>query len=281
MSLALRPLHPTLAAEVMGVALAEPDLSALLPEILAAWRRHSLLVFRRQRLAPDDQLRFSRALGTLDLAPAFDVERSALDGHPEIAVVSNIKRDGVAIGGLGDGELAWHSDMTYVPTPPVGCVLHARALPAKGGGDTCFLDLRAAWDGLHPALKEAASGMRAFHDRAYTSAGTPRRDTAAETGVWHPVRFTDPLSGQPVLFLGRRRGSRAVLGDGTDGAALLAALWAAADTPAHIYRHAWQDGDVVLWNNLATLHRRDAFDPADRRLLHRTQIRSLDPRWTA
>jgi taurine dioxygenase len=277
MSLAIRPLHPSLGAEVTGVAVARLcDIE--LREIVSAWRRHGLLIFRRQDLSPEDQLRFSRSLGSLDLAPAFDVERSALGGHPEIAVVSNIKRDGVAIGGLGDGELAWHSDMTYVSQPPVACVLHACELPARGGGDTYFLDLRMAWDDLPGELKDSASGARVFHDRAYTSAGTRRRDKDASDGVWHPLRYEDPLSGQSVLLLGRRRGSRAVLGNGEDGESLLAALWAEADQPLYVYRHVWQLGDVVLWDNVATMHRRDAFAGADRRLLHRTQIRSLDPR---
>jgi taurine dioxygenase len=82
-----------------------------------------------------------------------------------------------------------------------------------------------------------------------------------------------------VLFLGRRRGSRAALADGSDGEALLASLWVEAARPEHVYRHVWQPGDVLLWNNVATMHRRDSFDGAARRLLHRTQIRALAPRW--
>jgi taurine dioxygenase len=277
-SLAIRPLHPTLGAEVTGVALADleaPDL----PKLVAAWRRFGLLVFRRQRLTPYDQLRFSRAFGALDLARPFDAEQSALDSNPEIAAVSNIEQKGIAVGELGDRERAWHSDMTYTAKPPVGCVLHVREAPARGGGDTCFLDLRAAWDDLHPVMQGAASGMRVFHDRANTSAGTPRREGGAATGAWHPVRFDDPLSGKPILFLARRRGSRATLANGGNGDPVLAALWSAADNPIHIYRHVWMDGDVVLWNNLATMHRRDAFGGAERRFLPRTQIRALDPRW--
>ncbi len=278
MSLAIRPLHPTLGAEVAGVGLADLEESDL-PKLVAAWRRFGLLVFRRQRLAPGDQLRFTRTLGALDLAPTLDAERSALDNHPEIAAVSTIKQKGLAVDGLGDVELAWHSDMTYVPKPPVGCVLHAREAPASGGGVTCFLDLRAAWDDLHPVLQSAASGMRVFHDCANTNAEAPRREAGAATGVWHPVRFDDPLSGKPILFLARRRGSRATLANGGNGDPVLAALWSAAHNPIHIYRHVWKDGDVVLWNNLATMYRRDAFDGANRRVLHRTQIRALDPRW--
>jgi taurine dioxygenase len=276
MALTIRPLHPSFGAEVTGADLGQFD--GDIAGIVCAWRQYGLLVFRRQDLSPETQLDFSRILGGLDLAPNFDVERSALEGHPEIAVVSNIKIGSTPIGGLGDGELAWHSDMTYVPSPPIGCLLHARELP-KSGGDTSFLDLRAAWRDLPEPLKQAASKARAFHDRAYTSAGTPRLDGQAGDGSWHPIRLDDPLSGQPILFLGRRRGSRATFADGSDGADLLTALWKEADTLPHIYRHIWQDGDALLWNNLAVLHCRDAFDSTERRLLYRTQIRRLEPRW--
>src|ERR1700722_5855715 len=130
-SVEVRPLQTAFAAEV------DVDLDVLddrsFAALIAAWRRHPVLVFRQQSLKPEAQLAFCRRLGVLDPAPAFDVERADLVGFPEIAVVLNIKQDGRFLGGLGDGELAWHSDMTYAPTPPVACVLHARELPAVGG----------------------------------------------------------------------------------------------------------------------------------------------------
>jgi taurine dioxygenase len=276
----LNPLHPTLAAEVTGLDLAAPFDALPLDWLFAAWRRHTVLVFREQRLAPEAQLGFSRGIGMLDPAPAFDVERSDLPGYPEIAVVSNIKIEGKPVGGLGDGELAWHSDMTYAATPPVACLLHARELPATGG-DTMFLDLRAAARDLPPSLQQHIAAARIFHDRAYTSAGTRRLDAAADDGIWHPVRIADPVSGEDTLLLGRRRNSRiAVDGDDTQADDLLEALWAHADRAAYDYRHVWRPGDALLWNNLCAMHRRDAFDSGARRLLHRTQIRRLHPRWT-
>jgi taurine dioxygenase len=276
-SFALRPLPSAVAAEAVGLDLGRLDGEAL-ERLVEAWRRYPVLVVRGQDLAPEEQLAFSRSLGELDLAPPFDVENSALDGFPEIAVVSNIKRGGKPIGGLGDGELAWHSDMTFVPSPPVACILHARELP-PAGGDTLFLNLRAAWRGLPDQLRPRVASARIFHDRAYTSAGTLRKGAEEGQGTWHKVRITDPVSGEDSLLLGRRRNSRIAGGEGQDDGGLLEALWLHADRPEFIYRHAWRPGDVLLWNNLVTMHRRDAFDAAARRLLHRTQIRRLDSRW--
>jgi taurine dioxygenase len=279
MAPALNVLQPALAAEITGIDLGGGLDAAQMEWFVAAWRHHAVLVFRDQALTPEAQRDFSRRLGELDLAPAFDVDRSDLAGYPEIAVVSNIVVNGAPIGGLGDGELAWHSDMTYEAAPPVACLLLARELPGAGG-DTHYLDLRAGWRTLPEALQRRASYARIFHDRAYTSAGTPRLDARAGDGVWHPVRIADPVSGEPTLLLGRRRESRIVAGDDmVEDGTLLEALWHHADRAEHVYRHVWRPGDAVLWNNLAVMHRRDAFDAAARRLLHRTQIRRLHPHW--
>jgi taurine dioxygenase len=276
MPLRIQSLHPRFAAQITGFDLGQiaDDRFA---EIVAAWRQHPVLVFRDQTLSPEAQIAFARRLGDLDLAPPFDVEQSALAGYPELAVVSNIKVGGKPIGGLGDGELSWHSDMTYAETPPVACALLARELPPEGG-DTYFLDLRAAWRELPQELRERVLSARIYHDRAYTSAGTPRNDAKASEGQWHPVRISDPVSGEHALMLGRRRNGRLAIGD-DDDPELLDALWLHADQQAHVYRHRWRANDLVLWNNLMAMHRRDAFDPAARRLLHRAQIRRLNPAW--
>ena len=271
-AVAFEVLRPDLVAEIHGLDLANPIGRTTLQWLFAVWRGHAVLVFRNQAATPDAQLAFSRRLGVLDPAPAFDGESSHLPGYPEVAVVSNIIDDGVAIGGLGDSELDWHSDMTYEPLPPAACLLCAREVPSRGG-DTYFLDMRAAWQALPAQARNSAARAHIFHDRAFTSAGTRRRGARSGEGAWHAVRRIDPLTGEPSLLLGRRSNRRITCNDPT----LLETLWQSAANEEHVYRHAWRPGDVVLWNNLAVMHRRDAFDPSARRLLLRTQIRRLHP----
>jgi taurine dioxygenase len=271
----IRPSLSGFGAEILGASLANAD-QGVLDALRAAWRHHGVVVIRDQALAPEALLAFGRRLGSLDPAPNFDVRNSALAGHPEIAVVSNIKVGGEPIGGLGAGELAWHSDMTYVANPPAACVLAAQELPATGG-DTLFLDLLAAWRDLPAELRQQAERARLLHETGYTSAGTKREGARPGEGSWHDLRGTDPVGGDPTLLLGRRLNTQVTFGEGAvgDGALLLQSLWAHADRPEYVYRHVWRQGDVLLWNNVRTMHRRDAFDPAGRRLLYRLQIRTL------
>jgi len=281
MVLDIRPLSAQFGAEILGLDLTKPVNDRLLSRVVDAWRQAKVIVIRGQTQASDaDLLQFSRALGRLDPAPNFDTEKSSLDGFPDIAVVSNIKQtDGKPLGGLGDGELAWHSDMTYVSDPPVACALLARELPEGGGGDTYFLDLLGAYESLSLGLKNTIARHKIFHDAGYTSAGTLRTNTRAGAGTWHPIVNSDPLSGRQSLFLGRTLNRQVDNLDASAGHALLDDLWGHARQERFVLRHRWQPGDLLLWNNLAVMHRRDAFDPAARRRLHRTQIRALHPHW--
>ncbi len=279
MVLDIRPLTAQFGAEIHGYDLTQPA-DRLLGRIVDAWRQARVVVLRGQGHASDaDLLQFSRALGRLDPAPNFDTEKSSLDGFAEIAVVSNIKREGKPLGGLGDGELAWHSDMTYVSDPPVACALLARELPEDGSGDTWFLDLVGAYEALPLGLKSTIARHRLFHDAGYTSAGTLRTNTKAGAGNWHPVVRAEPLSGRPALFLGRTLNRRVENLEASAGHALLDELWLHARQPQFTLQHRWQPGDLLLWNNAAVMHRRDAFDSTQRRRLHRTQIRSLHAHW--
>ena len=268
----LRPLGPLFGAEIAGIDLADID-SEDLAFLAAAWRRHLVLVLHDQKLEPAALLALGRRLGELDMAPPLDAARSHVDGYPEVAVVSNVLENGEPIGGLGYGELAWHSDMTFREVPPVGCVLHGIEVPE--GGDTHFLSLVDAASRLPAALRREIEGLRLLHDRRYTSAGTPRRDSEALPTTAHDLLATDPLSGRPCLLLGRRLNSGVAGLDEAASQALLDRIWAQLDDPALVLRHAWRPGDVVFWGNLSVMHRRDAFDATARRILHRLQFRQL------
>jgi taurine dioxygenase len=265
----IRPLTERIGAEVSGVDVGAIDDASLLL-LRGAWRERLVLVIRDQTLAPDALVGFARRLGTLDPAPPFDTKNSALESFPELAVVSNVRENGVPIGGLGAGELNWHSDMTYRAQPPVACALYARELPPSGG-DTSFLSLVDAFDSLPGRLRDRVVTRRAWHDSRFTSAGTMRMG-AEDAGTSHALVEIEPVSGRNVLLLGRQAGAR--IEDEPDGT-LLEQLWTHVETRAATYTHRWRTGDLLLWANLGVMHRRSAFDEQQRRLLWRAQIASL------
>jgi len=271
----IAPLSPTFGAEISGIDLSQPLDGAVRANILAAWRKHLVLIFRGQSLSPEALLDFARGFGRLDLAPPFDQQQSNLPGYPEIAVVSNVEEKGAPIGGLGAGELAWHSDMTYRADPPEGCVLFAREIPSEGG-NTHFLNMAACLESLPAAVRASIGERRLVHDSRYTSAGTERVAAEDFATVDHPLVITEPLSGRQSLLLGRRRQSAVIGLDEADGRALLDALWDPADHDRFAITHTWRPGDVVMWGNIAVMHRRDAFSSRERRVLLRAQIAALN-----
>jgi taurine dioxygenase len=273
-------IHRTAAsigATVSGVDLGRIDRTSFAP-IHRAWLDHQVLVFHDQRLIDEDLVRFSRLFGDLDLAPIQENGRRFVDGHPEIYVVSNVIVDGQPIGSLGAGEAVWHTDMSYLPEPPKASMLYALEVPASGG-NTWFCDMYAALGSLPADLRERIEGLQLKHDGTYNSGGYLRQgvaatdDPRASPGAVHPLVCTHPESGRRVLYLGRRRNAYVVGLDLDQSEALLDVLWDHATRAEATYEHRWRAGDLVLWDNRCTMHRRDPFDAASRRIMHRTQIK--------
>jgi taurine dioxygenase len=277
----LRPTDAVLGAQVDGVDLRALD-ATLFASIHQAWLDRQVLLFRDQTLTDDDLAAFSRRFGELDEAPIQETGRRFVEGHPEIYVVSNVVQDGVAIGSLGAGEAVWHTDMSYLPNPPKASVLYALEVPPSGG-DTSFCSMYAAWDQLPDDLRRRADGARVKHDGTYNSGGytrqgvTPTDDPRTSPGTFHPLVYVHPETGRRGLYLGRRRNAYIEGLPLDESDALLDEIWASATREALAWRHHWRAGDLVLWDNRCTMHRRDAFDPSDRRVMHRTQIRADRP----
>lgn len=265
-----------LGAEVRGVDLARPS-AAEIATIKRAWYAHDVLLFRDQRLSDDDLLSFSRHFGSLDVAPNQGAGRKSPAGYPEVYVVSNVRDEkGEPIGALGDGEAAWHTDMSYVAHPPDASMLYALEVPPQGG-DTSFSSMKAALANLPTALVERLWELDIKHDGTYDSGGyvrkglVPSNDPRASVGTAHPVVIEHPVSGDLALYLGRRRNAYVVGLKLTESERLLDEIWSFVESA--LYRHRWAVGDLVLWDNRTTMHRRDAFDPTARRVMHRTQIK--------
>ena len=272
------PTGAALGAAVDGVDLRAVDAHAF-SAIHRAWLDHQVLLFRDQRLSDDDLLAFSRRFGDLDEAPIQENGRRFVEGHPEIYVVSNVVQDGVAIGSLGSGEAVWHTDMSYLPDPPKASVLYALEGPPRGG-DTSFCSMSAAWEALPDRLRRRVDGVRLKHDGTYNSGGyprlgvTPTGDPRTSPGTFHPLVCLHPETGRRGLYLGRRRNAFVEGLSLEESDQLLDEIWAHATRDAFTWTHQWRAGDLVFWDNRSTMHRRDAFDPAARRVMHRTQIKA-------
>ncbi|TMH28704.1 MAG: TauD/TfdA family dioxygenase [Betaproteobacteria bacterium] len=269
-------------AEIEGIDLARLS-NAEADAIKAAWYRHDVIFFRNQRLTDDDLLAFSRHFGTLDPPPNQGAGRKSPPGYPDVYIVSNVLDvRGEPIGALGDGEAAWHTDMSYLPHPPDASMLYSLEIPARGG-DTCFASMKLALAKMPKALLERVVGLDIKHDGTYDSGGNLRKGLAASNdartsvGTAHPIVIEHPVSGEPALYLGRRRNAYVMGLELAESERVLEALWSFVETT--VYRHRWALGDLVLWDNRTTMHRRDAFDAKARRVMHRTQIKgSAAPR---
>src|SRR3954471_19426475 len=184
--------NATVGAEVRGVDLAHAGANEI-TGIKQAWYRHDVLVFRGQKLSDDALLAFSRHFGTLDPPPNQGAGRKSPPGYPDVYIVSNVvDARGEPIGALGDGEAAWHTDMSYLPQPPDASMLYSLEIPATGG-DTCFASMKLALAKMPKALVERIRGLEIKHDGTYDSGGNVRKGLAASndprtsTGTAHPI----------------------------------------------------------------------------------------------
>ncbi len=276
--LSAKKIAPALGALVGGLDSSRP-LDPETREVLQdLWRKHLVLVARDQDLDDAALLRFSRQFGELDPPGPNPYGRPYLPEFPEINVVANVAINGIP-GNLGSSELVWHADMTYLTTPPKGAVLYALEVPPEGG-NTYFANLHRACEALPDDLRRKIEGRSAIHDATYNSSGMIRKGYAPVTdprdapGAHHPLIRVDPVTGRRSLFLGRRRNSYIVGLDILESEALLDAVWAHATRPEFVMAHTWRAGDLLIWDNRCTLHRRDTFSPHGRRIMHRTQIRA-------
>jgi taurine dioxygenase len=281
--ISIKNLDGTLGAEVAGVDVSKPLPRSDIDAIEETWRERLVVVFHDQDLSDPQLIEFSRNFGELDPPGPNPFGQPFLKEHPELNVISNVVEDGKPIGNLGDGEAVWHADMTYVEVPPKAAMLHALEVPPpEAGGNTYFANMFAAYEALPADLKQAVDGKVAIHDASRNSAGMLRKgyqevtDVRQTVGARHPLVRTDAKTGRKALFLGRRPNAYVLGLSVADSDALLDALWAHATEPRFAMCHEWKVGDLLMWNNLSVLHRRDPFDPKARRVMHRSQIKGSE-----
>ena len=259
------PTGGPLGAEIAGLDASREPTRAVRAELLRAIREHLVLFLRSQSLTEAEQVRFSRCFGE----PEPHVRKQDPRAVPEIFVISNVSVDGVLQGALGAGELTFHSDLSYLPVPGSYSIVHAIEIPSSGG-DTQWSNAYLAYDALPEPLRKRVLGLRAVHRHAEEDQNPP--DPAV-----HPVVRTHPETGRRAMYVSPQF-TKSLLGVSSDeGEGLLRELLAHVTRSEFAWTHKWRAGDLVVWDNRCTMHRREPFDGSERRTLKRTQMFGDEP----
>jgi taurine dioxygenase len=288
------PSGKALGAEVLGVDLSAPLNDDDTAFIQNAWRDHLVLLFRDQDLTPDNLLNIVTALGGIQETgsrknfesaghKAGSARVSAVSG---VSYISNLDEDGkpflVRPHASGSQELFWHTDNSYVETPPNGSFLHSLQVPVDGGGDTSFVNQYTAYETLPEATKERIVGLHIKHDNSKNTSGGARPTVAQPTGrdevegPVHPIVRIHPDTNRKALYLGRRYkwpSSFIVELEDDESETLLDELWAHATQDSLKWTHSWKPKEALLWDNRCTMHHRTQADPTQARVLQRALIK--------
>jgi taurine dioxygenase len=267
MQLNVKQLAPTFAAQIDGADLRNLD-DATAAAIKDVWVAHKVVVLHGQQLDEDGLVHFAERLGEIEI----HLRQARTIGRREVMLVSNKTENGQPIGRLGNRELNWHMDQIFMAEPTAGTILYAVEV-TPDGGDTWFADLGAAYEALAPDLKGQIEGRHAIHSAATADRRLgiqlteEQRRQAPE--IAHPVIRTHPLSGRKSLYFSMNHTARIDGRTEADSLPLLEELQRHAAQPDFVYRHHWSVGDLVLWDNAATMHRRDPFPDHYSRLMRR------------
>jgi len=262
MTVTITPTGGALGAQVSDIDLRAPLDEETVGRIRAAFLAHSLLLIRSQQISKDDQVRFSRCFGEPVPHPTNTRDRDPQ--VPEITVISNIVEAGQAVGALGNDEVAFHADLVFLHEPGSVSILYCVETPTEGG-NTFWTNGYAAYDALDPATKAKIEDVKAVYVHRNPAYNPP-------TPPQHPLVCIHPESGRPTLFISPSSAERVVGMDETEGRQLLDDLFAHAIQPRFVWEHSWQPGDLIVWDNRCTMHRRESFDNSQRRLMLRTQL---------
>jgi alpha-ketoglutarate-dependent 2,4-dichlorophenoxyacetate dioxygenase len=283
----IRQIHPFFVGEVTGLDIRRAPDAATVAAIDRAMDQHAVLVFRGQELSEDEQNGWSLAFGSLDTGLTKIAYGKSRFRHKTTMDISNVMLDG-SIAPAGHKKLAsalanqlWHSDSSFQYVPGKYSMLSAVILPeptVMGAGETEFADMRAAYDALSPAMKEKIEPLVAEHYALYSRMWlgdedwTPEQQAGMPPVRWRVVRI-QPY-GRKSLFIGAHA-NRIVGWPVPEGRMFLLDLLEHATQRQFVYRHEWQVGDLVIWDNRATLHRGRPYDMTLRRELRRTTIEDL------
>ena len=289
MPIPVRKCDAALGAEIV-FDLSQPIDDRTFAEIERLFHDNIIVFFRDQRLSNDQHIDFSRRFGELEI---HIVKKYLLSGYPEILLVSNIKNEAGEHIGLADAGFTWHSDTSYRKRPSRCSLLYAKEVPHRDGkplGDTVFASTVAAYQALPETMKQRLAGLKAIHRyamrRRVENSPRPKLTAAqlAETpDIAHPIVRTHPYTGRRALYITAGECIGIVSGNGEvmpedEALDLIAELDAHCVRPEFCYRHRWQAGDLVMWDNASAMHLAISdYALPERRLMHRTTVIGSEP----
>lgn len=277
-------LADPLASEVKGIDLGQSLDDDTFNKINSMFNERSVLLFRNQHITEKQHIAFSRRFGNLEIHV---LQQYLLSGHPEILLISNIEQDGKPIG-ISDAGQYWHTDLSYVEVPSRCSILYGKTIPNPENdhtyGDTCFVSTVAAYEALSPEMKQRLSTLKARHSYSarYQSmknaTGSKRGGLTEEqkkkvADVVHPVIRTHPATGKKSIYINEGFTTEIVGLAHAESEALLSQLNKHCQSEQFMYRHKWQAGDILMWDNCSTQHLAIAdYGAHQPRLMHRTTI---------
>lgn len=273
----VRPLAGSLGAELLNVDLSRLSDDAF-EEIHRAFLQYSVIFFRDQKLTPEAHKAFGRRFGELNVHPTYE----PLPGHEEILAVV---KESDAAHNIGD---TWHTDVTFLPEPPMGSILCAREIPPYGG-DTLFASLTMAYDALSEGMKCMLDGVNAVHSNIYLLTGkdgtedrnqtrsTKVRKEKVELTAVHPVVRTHPETGRKAIFVNQAFTTRFENMTREESQGLIDYLIRHASRPEFTCRFRWEEGSVAFWDNRCTYHYALNDYHGYRREMHRVTVNGDKP----
>ncbi len=273
--LVLHPLSDAIGVEVRGVDLNDPIDEALAGTLKAAWAEQSILLIRGQELDDEAQYAFARIFG--EIAPRSKPPVEKRDYVPDAdnpmhLITDRVDENGQRLGSLGHGEMYFHTDKCYEEKPDRASTLYAMEIPSSGG-HTKFASLYNGYDMLPDDLRQKLAGRRALqvYDFGTVPVG-PEVNIDELMHYWQPVFVTNPDTGRKALYVNRLMTSRIEGLDDDENREVLETLWDVIESPDNMYEHVWEPGDIIVWDNLSSVHARTDWPRDERRTLRRCTV---------
>ncbi|MFT5485148.1 MAG: taurine dioxygenase [Paracoccaceae bacterium] len=270
----LHKLHDSLGAEVRGLDLSQPLAPDTRDALVQAWTDHLILLFRDQDLNPDTQRVFCEQFGPLGGRLRKAEDRPEGQEADNIMLVTNVRKNGVPIGSLPDGEMFFHHDKCYAAEPDWGTMLYAMEV-TRVGGHTLFANMYDAWDTLSDEMKAKIDGRKVLHIYKYL----PTERVDLKDGIdkydhrWQPIVITHPKSGRRALYVNELMSAMIEGYSEDESIEIIDALNAHVKSAGIIYDHKWHRGDLLMWDNWCTMHARTDFPRDQTRMLRRYTIK--------